>query len=416
MSIGVAVEDSMGATVTSDNSTTMALSLQSSPAGGSLACTNPGGSGPVTVFLGIATFTCSFGESGSYQLTATDSSGGGGGHPYAAASSTPFTVTPGPASTLAFTTEPSTTSAGSAISPAVAVSVRDAYGNLVTSDNSTTVTLAIGANPGGGTLSGTTSQTVSSGTATFANLSIAAAGSGYTLTASSSPALTGATSNAFNVTAATVVAAAGLTSNSGSPCTSGSSCTTASISPPAGTTLLILVQRGGSTTIEDSVTSISGPFSSTAAVSSLEYPIGTSRNYLFAWKATANGSSGTVTVNFSSGSNANPTVVDVVELSGNNASTPIAQQATARAPLGTATATLTSSNAADAEIVVASYMANAALTTPAGFTALDTLQTGSNGGECYGLYFSPSAQTSTSISSSSEGLGWGTIAIEINHA
>jgi hypothetical protein len=416
MSIAVAVEDSMGATVTSDSSTTVTLSLQSSPSGGSFACTNPGGSGPVTVFVGIAMFTCSFDASGSYQLTATDSSGGGGGHPFAAASSTPFTVTAGPAATLAFTSEPSTTSAGSAISPAVAVSVRDAYGNLVTSDNSTTVTLAIGTNPGGGALSGTTSQTVSSGTATFANLSIGAAGSGYTLTASSNPTLTGASSTPFTVTAATAVAAAGLTSNSESPCTSGSSCTTASISPPAGTTLLILVQRGGSTTKEDSVTSITGPFSSTTAVSSLEYPIGASRNYLFAWKATANGSSGTVTVNFSYGSNANPTVVDVLELSGNNTSSPIAQQATASAPLGTATDILESANATNAEIVVASYMANATLTAPAGFTALDTFQTGSNGGECYGLYFSPSAQTSTSVGSSSEGLGWGTIAIEINHA
>ena len=40
------------------------------------------------------------------------------------------------------------------ITPAVTVLVQDANGNIVTTDNST-VTLAIGTNPGGGTLSGT---------------------------------------------------------------------------------------------------------------------------------------------------------------------------------------------------------------------------------------------------------------------
>ncbi len=57
----------------------------------------------------------------------------------------------------------------------------DAYGNLATSDSSISVTLTLGANPAGGTLGGTTTQTVSGGVATFTNLSIDTAGSGYTL-------------------------------------------------------------------------------------------------------------------------------------------------------------------------------------------------------------------------------------------
>ena len=61
----------------------------------------------------------------------------------------------------------------------------DRYNNLVTSDNTDQVTIAIGANPGGGTLSGTTTATVSGGVATFSNLSINQPGTGYTLVATS---------------------------------------------------------------------------------------------------------------------------------------------------------------------------------------------------------------------------------------
>src|SRR5581483_8195981 len=59
---------------------------------------------------------------------------------------------------------------------------------------------AIGNNPAGGTLSGTTIVTVVNGVATFGNLSIDKAGNGYTLTASSG-LLAGATSASFNVVA-----------------------------------------------------------------------------------------------------------------------------------------------------------------------------------------------------------------------
>ena len=79
------------------------------------------------------------------------------------------------------------------------VLVEDAYGNLVSSDNTDTVTVAIGANPGSGVLSGTTTVTVSGGVATFSNLAISKIGTGYTLKASSG-LLTGATSASFNVT------------------------------------------------------------------------------------------------------------------------------------------------------------------------------------------------------------------------
>src|SRR5207237_1144191 len=62
-------------------------------------------------------------------------------------------------------------------------------------------TVAIGTNPGGGTLSGTTTVAAVSGVATFSNLSIDKVGTGYTLTAASAP-LTSATSAGFNISAA----------------------------------------------------------------------------------------------------------------------------------------------------------------------------------------------------------------------
>ena len=91
--------------------------------------------------------------------------------------------------------------AGFAITPAVTVTVQDAYGNTITSSNAS-IAVAIGTNPGGGTLSGTKTVAAVNGVATFSTLSIDKAGTGYTLTAASS-GLTGATSGAFNISAAT---------------------------------------------------------------------------------------------------------------------------------------------------------------------------------------------------------------------
>jgi hypothetical protein len=89
------------------------------------------------------------------------------------------------------------------ISPAVQVEVRDAFGNLVT-NAPTGVTIAIGNNPGGATLDGTTSVSTSGGVATFGNLTLDRIGSDYTLVADAS-GLPPTTSNAFQVTAGPAV-------------------------------------------------------------------------------------------------------------------------------------------------------------------------------------------------------------------
>lgn len=102
-----------------------------------------------------------------------------------------------PAAKLAFSLQPPSVAAGAAITPPVVVAVQDGYG---TTDTSATlsVTVAIGNDAGGGTLSGTTTVAAVRGFATFADLAIDKAGAAYTLTATAT-GVTGATSNPFDV-------------------------------------------------------------------------------------------------------------------------------------------------------------------------------------------------------------------------
>jgi len=84
-----------------------------------------------------------------------------------------------------------------ALSPAVQVTIEDAAGTPV-SGTTDAVTLAIGTNPGGATLRGTTTVRAVNGVASFADLSIDRPGTGYTLVATAM-SLTGSTSAAFDV-------------------------------------------------------------------------------------------------------------------------------------------------------------------------------------------------------------------------
>src|SRR5207249_1397583 len=115
-----------------------------------------------------------------------------------AATSATFNVTPGTAAKLVFTVQPSNTAAGAAITPAVQVTAQDALGNTA-SGFTGTGTVALGTNPTGATLAGTTTVTAAGGVATFGTLSVDKVGTGYTL-AATAPGLSGATSSAFTVT------------------------------------------------------------------------------------------------------------------------------------------------------------------------------------------------------------------------
>jgi hypothetical protein len=104
---------------------------------------------------------------------------------------------------LAFDHQPSSTIAGqpidASLAPAgVTVDILDSAGQLVTIATNP-VSMAIGTNPSGGTLFGTTPVSAVAGVATFSDLAIDLAGTGYTLVASST-GITSGTSNAFSIT------------------------------------------------------------------------------------------------------------------------------------------------------------------------------------------------------------------------
>jgi hypothetical protein len=189
--VKVTAQDSLGNTATSFTGN-VAMAIGTNPAAGSLS-----GTTPIVAVAGVATFSdLSINKIGTgYTLRATATG-------LTAATSATFNVIVGPATQLAFTVQPGTAVAGVAISPAVKVTARDAVGNTATSFTGN-VSVAIGTNPGGGTLSGTVTVPAVAGVATFSTLSIDKKGTGYTLAASAS-GLTGATSATFTINAGPV--------------------------------------------------------------------------------------------------------------------------------------------------------------------------------------------------------------------
>src|SRR5207247_1762171 len=136
------------------------------------------GTATVNAVNGVATFSgLSVNKAGSgYTLTAAATG-------LRTSTSAPFSITVGALAQLVFTVQPTNVVAGATMGPAVQVTGQDAQANTATALGST-VTVAIGTNPGGGTLSGTPSSSAVNGVATFAGLNINRAGVGYTLTVS----------------------------------------------------------------------------------------------------------------------------------------------------------------------------------------------------------------------------------------
>ena len=181
----VAIQDASGNTVTSATNL-VTVALGANPGGGSLS-----GATTLNAVNGVATFSgLSINKAGSgYTLVASST-------PLTSTTSAAFTITPAAAAKLAFTGQPSSGTAGVALAP-VAVAIQDAFGNTVTGFTGS-VTMAIGNNPFGGTLSGMTTVTASGGVAQFTDLRIDRPGIGYTLTASAGT-LVGATSVTFGI-------------------------------------------------------------------------------------------------------------------------------------------------------------------------------------------------------------------------
>jgi hypothetical protein len=104
----------------------------------------------------------------------------------------------GGSDTLHFAVQPSNATARNIITPPIQVVARDSLGNVDTIF-AATITITIGVNPTGGTLSGTTSVAPVRGVAQFGDLSIDTPGTGYVLRASA-PGAVSASSNSFNIT------------------------------------------------------------------------------------------------------------------------------------------------------------------------------------------------------------------------
>ena len=146
----------------------------------------------VTNSDGLATFNdLSINIAGTNKRLTASSAG------LASDSSSIFTVNPAAPSQLAYIQQPSNTSTYNAIAPAVAVQLRDQFGNSVpTAGLAVTMTLSSGT----GTLAGTTTRnTDATGVATFGDLRINVTGSKNL--AASGTGLTSAVSNSFSVSA-----------------------------------------------------------------------------------------------------------------------------------------------------------------------------------------------------------------------
>ncbi len=177
--IKAAIEDSSGNVVITEDSV-VTLGVFTGPGGAILS-----GTLTATAQNGIATFSgISLNTAGTYTLAVRDGS-------YIGAQSAGFAIVE---PKLVFTRQPTNITAGGVITPAIKVSVEDASGNVVTSDDST-VTILVGSGPG--TLSGSLTVTVSGGAATFSNVVVSNAGS-YSLKAIDG-SLTSATSSSFTV-------------------------------------------------------------------------------------------------------------------------------------------------------------------------------------------------------------------------
>ena len=138
---------------------------------------------------GVATFSnVTINLAGTFQLTA--------GIGVATTSSPNITISAAAASKLGWQTAPPTSGIAGSNLTSFVVALQDAYGNVVTTDNSTvTLTISTGTFSGGAT---TVTATAVNGLATFSSVAIAAFGN-YRLTASNSNNLTTVTSSNISI-------------------------------------------------------------------------------------------------------------------------------------------------------------------------------------------------------------------------
>ncbi len=156
---------------------------------------------------GTHVFSVTLKTAGTQSITATDTVTGS-----ITGTQSGITVNAAAPNKLGFVQQPTTTQAGSAISPALTVQVQDQYGNAV-ADSGATVAMTVSTGPGSFTGTSTTSAvTNGSGLATFNNLVLNTAGNTYSVQAASSLLI--GTSSVFTVNpaSATTYTVSGFTS------------------------------------------------------------------------------------------------------------------------------------------------------------------------------------------------------------
>lgn len=169
--VAVAITDAFGNRVPASVAS-VTLGIGDDAGGGTL-----GGTTTVDAIGGVA----SFGDltieraGGGYTLVAAADA-------LTSATTAPFDVLPDVPASIGVMAQPTTAQAGVAIAPSVEIGVYDRFGNLT--PGSASVSLRIGANPGGSWLAGTSTVEAVDGVATFADLWLNRAGAGYTLLAS----------------------------------------------------------------------------------------------------------------------------------------------------------------------------------------------------------------------------------------
>jgi hypothetical protein len=188
--VTVTLLDRLG-NVNPETVSTVTLELDNNPGNATLM-----GSRSASTLGGVATFPdLKLDKAGTgYTLRATSGS-------MQSATSTAFDVSPSTPVRLAFSRQPVETTAGMAMAP-VEVAVQDAFGN--TTPSTVSITVALGINPGGGTLSGTLTLDTVEGVASFTTLTLDKSGSGYTLVATTA-SLESATSTPFAIVPAAPV-------------------------------------------------------------------------------------------------------------------------------------------------------------------------------------------------------------------
>jgi hypothetical protein len=161
--VTVDVEDSSNDVVATDSSIVTLTLSNGTFAGGSRTAT-------ARAVNGIATFSgLTIDAVGSYTLTASD------GTLTPSAPSGSFTVSPAAPAKLVFIIPPYTSVvAGNPLTDPVVIDELDSYGNLVTTDNTTVVTVSLAS--GAGTLLGSPTATVTGGVASFNYLEVNTAG------------------------------------------------------------------------------------------------------------------------------------------------------------------------------------------------------------------------------------------------